>query len=172
MFNFFKPKKLYVEKIQEGKLLDKAKPKDVSFFFSMRMQNRLRKVNVGNWEVLFEGEKKVYFGFPKLDSLFNSKRIVEDLYWVDALELERQFSHFQNFTGVELRELLMFEFSQQSLPDQLRFISMQRFKAKLHSGFIAVKVYATVENEDSHVTRKYQCEIDLSSLTLKSIKVD
>jgi len=98
-----------VEDIQRGSALEKVVTVNVSEFFRLRMQNRIRKANVGNFEILFEDGNYLYFGKPVFSSIFGDKRIVPDLYRVDESALAREFPGFRRIDGVLLRDRLIEE---------------------------------------------------------------
>ncbi len=100
---------LLVEEVEEGKHLERASVASVDDFLGKRSQNRERKANVGNWEVLFEDDAHVYFGMPIFSSLaflFDDVRVIEVLYRVDRAELSRRWPTYRQLEGRELEQLL------------------------------------------------------------------
>lgn len=105
MFSFFnKDKPPYaVEKIEAGKLLDKATIVDVPFFFNRWIQKRPRKALVGTCFILYEDQEAVYFGYPIFARLFSNKRTVQEFYKVLKKNLKTTFPNYKKQEGNTIR---------------------------------------------------------------------
>jgi len=89
--------------IRRGEYLDKAKETTVEDFFVKRMQNRIKKVQGANWEILFESEDTIYFGYP-LIQLFREGTFLEEFFKVSRLKLESDFPSYKKFDGIEMKD--------------------------------------------------------------------
>lgn len=89
--------------IRRGEYLDKAKETTVEDFFAKRMQNRIKKVQGANWEILFESEDTIYFGYP-LIQLFREGTFLEEFFKMNRLKLESDFPSYKKFDGIEMKD--------------------------------------------------------------------
>lgn len=85
----------------------------VKDFFAYRMQNKLRKAEVGNWLILHQDPEYVYLGYPSFVGLFDERREIETLYQVSKIELEAEFPGWQEIDGAKIRALLLEHFKPQ-----------------------------------------------------------
>lgn len=88
--------------IRRGEYLDKAQETTVEDFFQKRMKNRIKKVQGANWEILFESEDYIYFGYP-LIKIFREGTFLEEFFKVDRLKLESDFPTYKKFDGIEMK---------------------------------------------------------------------
>ena len=89
--------------IRRGEYLDKAKETTVEDFFEKRMKNRIKKVQGANWEILFESNEFIYFGFPVI-AIFREGTFLEEFFKVNRENLETEFPSYKKFDGIEMKE--------------------------------------------------------------------
>ena len=95
---------LNVNRIKKGENLEKAAEVSVSQFFQNRIHNKIKKANVGNWEIFYEDSEWVYYGYPVFQfSLFSNSRTIDSLYKVKLSSLTNEFPGFKTITGIEIR---------------------------------------------------------------------
>jgi len=92
-----------VNEVQKYAKAGHAIKSDVNEFFDRRMKNKPRKALVGNWEILYEDEESLYYGYPRFKRIFSDERVVEKVYFLPVKDLEEQFPPFRKLTGAELR---------------------------------------------------------------------
>lgn len=88
--------------VRRGEYLDKAKETTVEDFFEKRMKNRIKKVQGANWEILFESDDFVYFGYP-LIQIFREGTFLEEFFKVDRFKLEGDFPSYKKFDGIDMK---------------------------------------------------------------------
>jgi hypothetical protein len=89
--------------IRRGEYLDKAKETTVEDFFEKRMENRIKKVQGANWEILFESNEFIFFGFPFI-AIFREGTFLEEFFKVNRLTLETEFPNYKKFDGIEMKD--------------------------------------------------------------------
>ncbi len=87
---------LKVTDIQKGRGLDKAKETNVYDFFNRRMENSIKKITGHNWEILYETDSFVFFGYPYVG---NGYQYVDELYKVKRKLLESQLPEYEKLVG-------------------------------------------------------------------------
>ncbi len=90
--------------IRNGEYLEKAKETTVEDFFEKRMQNKIKKVQGANWEILFESNAYTYYGYPVI-ALFREGTFLEEFYKVDRATLESKFPSYKKFDGIEMKKI-------------------------------------------------------------------
>ncbi|MBI3396405.1 MAG: hypothetical protein HY042_11260 [Spirochaetia bacterium] len=107
---------LYVKEIQSGRHLNVARAVAPEVFFQKRMENRVRKANVGNWEILLEDAEYVYFGYPVFARLLSDDRIVQDLFKVETKGLTNFFPGYRTVTGALIKPAIYARITQAGMP--------------------------------------------------------
>ena len=177
MFSFFQNDKppYSVEKIAEGKLLDKAKEVDINFFFKHWMQNKPRKAMVGAWFVLYENEEFIYWGYPVFKRVFSDKRIVDDFYKTAKKDLQQQFPNYRKIEGNDVRlRLHQAIHALQPAPDYDVTVSFG-FKAKLLEDAILIETPCTIKprsgpDAEKTLSASYKVRLDKNNLDLIDIQ--
>ena len=178
MLSFFQNGKppYSVEKISDGKFLDRAKVAGVDAFINCWMQKKVRKAMVGTWFILHENEEFVFWGKPVFKRVFSDKRIVEEFFKTDIIKLNLEFPDFKSKSGNDIR-LKLCEYIQNSLSVPVRITVSIGFKAKLIGEIINVETqctktpYSTAESpEPVPVTIKYR--VLLNKYTLDLIELE
>jgi hypothetical protein len=144
MLSFFQNGKppYSVEKISEGKFLDRAKEAGVDVFFNCWMQKKVRKAMVGTWFILHVNEDFVFWGKPVFKRIFSDKRIVEEFFKTDLNKLNLEFPDFKSKPGNAVR-LKLCEYIQNSLNNPARITVSLGFKVKLTDTAIDVETPCT-----------------------------
>lgn len=91
--------------VRKGEHLSEAKMSSVNEFFERRMKNTIKKIIGNNWEILFEEENRIYYGYPRV-KLFIDSVYLEEFYFVDKSELAAQFPLYKTFDGIGMRKLV------------------------------------------------------------------
>lgn len=176
MFSFFQNDKppYSVEKIAEGKLLDKAKEVDINFFFKHWMQNKPRKAMVGAWFVLYENEEFIYWGEPRFKRLFSDKRIVDDFYKTSKKDLQQQFPNYKKIEGNDVRLRLQELILAAEKDAGAQYVSVSLgFKATLLDNAIEIETpceIKTKEKPDESTRATYKVLINKHTLDLIEIQ--
>jgi len=165
MFSLFK-KKIRVQEIKQGQHLEKATEQSVEEFFAKRMKNRIKKVLGYNWELLWQTDEWVYFGYPKGHK--SAKQYVEMLYKVNQEQLIQAFPGFRRITGQEVGKAVWKAIHPRySLGHYSTLIQNLQWQAKLHEGHIVLDihwVYSTDGSPDTH--QCFDLTLDNQTLTL------
>jgi hypothetical protein len=160
-------KTIYVHDVQSGRKVDRAHEIDVNHFFSLRMENKLRKINVGNWDILLETDEYVYIGKPRVKNLFSEKRIIDTLYKIRTPDLRTQLPKFKDVEGFKIkqqcREIIFDEKKSQN--EITNFFLTDYFKTHFEKQTISI----TVQAQTDTLGEKYT--ITLDSKTLEKIQL-
>lgn len=174
MFSFFQTNKppYSVEKIAEGKLLDKAKDADVYFFFKHWMEKKPRKAIVGSWFVLYENEEFIYWGMPVFKRIFSDKRIVDVFYKTSKKAIEENFPSYKKIDGntvrIRAQELIL------AAEKEAQNVTVAiGFKSTLLENRIEILTPCTIypkEKPDVPIQANYKISLDKNTLELIDIQ--
>lgn len=154
--------------IRKGEYLDRAKESTVDDFFARRMKNKIKKVMGANWEIFFESEEFVYYGYP-LISFFREGTFVDEFFKVDKNLLQLDFPSYKKFDGIELRRTCY-----ESLAEYRRSTKESLFQsfnctASLEKDFILIQADLFFKNENESTVEKYLIKFDKKNLKNISI---
>ena len=178
MFSFFQSDKppYAVEKISNGKFLDKAKEVNVGFFFQHWMQKKPRKALVGCWFILYEDEEYVYWGWPQFKRLFSDKRVAVEFYKTNKAALNQAFPNYKSIYGNVIR-LKLQEVIQKSHPEKVYASVSLGFKAQLLDATIIIetnctlKPHTTADNPNPEAEKaSYKIVLDKNTLDLVELE--
>ena len=155
--------------IRRGEYLDKAKETTVEDFFAKRMHNRIKKVQGANWEILFESEDTIYFGYP-LIQLFREGTFLEEFFKVNRLKLEADFPSYQKFDGIDMKSKCH-ELLGEKIKTNIGGLSHSfECSATLEEKSILVTGNILFRQQDGQVkTEKYLIRFDKRTLSKESI---
>gem|GEM_PF-2419631 len=155
--------------IRRGEYLDKAQETTVEDFFEKRMQNRIKKVQGANWEILFESEDTIYFGYP-LIQFFREGTFLEEFFKVNRLKLESDFPSYKKFDGIEMK-IRCFELLGEKIKVNIGGLSHSfDCNAILEEKSILVTGNILFRQQDGKVkTEKYIIRFDKRTLNKESI---
>lgn len=88
-----------VSEIEKGQNLETASENSVNEFFIKRMSNKTRKTEAISWQILFQNNEYVYFGFPKQKNETDEIKTITELFKVKRSELLEQFPGYETITG-------------------------------------------------------------------------
>jgi hypothetical protein len=155
--------------IRRGEYLDKAKETTVEDFFEKRMENRIKKVQGANWEILFESNEFIFFGFPVI-AIFREGTFLEEFFKVNRLTLETEFPNYKKFDGIEMKER-SFEILREKINTNIGGLSHSfECSATLDEKSILVTGSILFRQQDGQVkTEKYLIRFDKRTLNKESI---
>jgi len=144
-------KYLYVDDILQGKNLEKAQEISVNDFFNKRMQNKIRKINVGNWDVLFQNDDFVYIGKPRLKNIFSEKRIIDTLFKVYNNHLISQLPQYKSIEGYIIRQKIYSSIQNYKIQNSENkdFYVSEKYVSELKSGTIEIQISVS-DNENAN----------------------
>jgi hypothetical protein len=155
--------------IRRGDYLDKAQETTVEDFFEKRMKNRIKKVQGANWEIFFESEEFVYFGYP-LIAIFREGTFLEEFFKVNRIKLETEFPTYKEFDGIFMKKIcyeLLGE-KQKSIAGGLPY--SYDCSASLEEKSILVSGKILFRQQDGKVkTEKYLIRFDRRTLNKESM---
>ncbi len=162
-------KNIYVEDVSQGKKLETAINISTEEFFMKRMQNKLRKVNVGYWDILYEDSSFIYIGYPRLKGIFSNRRIIDTLYKTDVILLKQILPKYKEIQGFVMRQkiyepLQTYLSSKGEIP--LLYLE-EKMEYKLEPQFIKIQINAI---DTSHISKMYIFLIDAKTLEIKDIR--
>ncbi|OJJ15571.1 hypothetical protein BKI52_37435 [marine bacterium AO1-C] len=165
MFNLFK-KKIRVLEIKQGQHLEKAEEQSVEAFFAKRMKNRIKKVIGYNWEILWQTDEWIYFGFPKGHQRL--KQYVEQFFKVNHPQLRQDFPGYATITGQEMgKAVWKAVHPRYPLGQYTTLIQDLQWKAKLQEEHIAIDIHWVYSTDGAPETRKcFDLILDKQTLTL------
>jgi len=143
-------KKIYVDDILIGKNLNQAKEISLNDFFSKRMQNKIRKINVGNWDILYQNTDFVYIGYPYLKSIFSGKRIIDTLYKINTEVLNLGLPNYKNIEGFLIQQKIyeiINQYQKNNNPN-VDFYFNENLNSKLTQTTIEIEVYISYQNNE------------------------
>ena len=155
--------------VRRGEYLDKAKETTVEDFFEKRMKNRIKKVQGANWEILFESENFIYFGYPVIQ-IFREGTFLEEFFKVDRFKLETDFPSYKKFDGIDMKSRC-FELLREKIKTQIGGLSHSfECSANLEDKSILVSGKILLRQENDQVkTEKYLIRFDKRTLNKESI---
>ena len=155
--------------VRRGEYLDKAKETTVEDFFEKRMKNRIKKVQGANWEILFESENFIYFGYPVIQ-IFREGTFLEEFFKVDRFKLEADFPSYKKFDGIDMKSRC-FELLREQNKTQIGGLSHSfECSANLEDKSILVSGKILLRQENDQVkTEKYLIRFDKRTLNKESI---
>ena len=177
MFSFFKNDKppYSVQKISEGRFLDKAKEVKVSFFFKCWMAKKPRKAMVGSWFIVHTDDKYVYWGWPVFKRLFSDNRVLEEFYKTNKQLLEEEFPNYKKRDGNAIR-IRLHDIIRKDLDKASVTVGMN-FKATLNATDISIESPCTITpflttNNPEPASEKATYHIVLDKESLELIKLE
>ncbi len=154
---------LKVNEIKSGAGLEFAVEKDVNFFFECRMKNRIKKIQGYNWEILYNDEDFVYFGYP--ESMFSSEMKVQNLYKVRKDDLQKSFPSYETVEGHHIQRAVSEALHKDEKIESRILLQNLDWKSSLQKGFIGVDaVWKYKADSNPEITKKYQIQLDVKSL--------
>lgn len=153
-------KYIYVDDVMKGLNLEKAREITYNEFFQKRMENKLRKINVGNWDILYTDSNFVYIGKPKLKRLFSNVRILDTLYKTDIETLKTNIPQYKEIQGFILKQKAYLEIMS-TKNDTLYVYPSEKFDAQITEKTIEININATL-SDSSKV--KYNISFDKNDL--------
>ncbi|HMV42602.1 MAG TPA: hypothetical protein PK079_24345 [Leptospiraceae bacterium] len=154
--------------IRKGNHLEKAQETSVEEFFERRMKNRTKKVIGANWEIFFESEDFVYYGYP-LVSFFREGTFVDEFFKVNRTKLQNDFPAFHEFDGIKLRNLCYDSLAEYSRSTNDSLFQSFNCKAFLEQESIEIFADLTFKKENQYKIEKYKIIFDKKKLKRESI---
>ncbi len=174
-FHCCKSSEISVSEIEKYASSEFAMKSGVDEFFERRMKNKPRKALVGNWEILFENDEHVYYGYPRFRRLFSDERVVEKIYFTPKKELENKFPLFRDLTGSAFRLKLydsIFQYRKSNGETESFSLGFQDFSATLKENTIEAKAvihFSSVE-ANKKKSENYKVFYNKNNLTLLKIE--
>jgi hypothetical protein len=155
--------------IRRGEYLDKAQETSVEDFFEKRMKNRIKKVQGANWEILFESNDFIYFGYP-LIAIFREGTFLEEFFRVDRSKLESEFPPYKKFDGIDMKTKCYELLSEQKKENFGGLSHSFDCSASLEENSILVSGNILFRQQDGTIkTEKYLIRFDKKNLKKESI---
>jgi len=93
-------KKIFIDQIAEKKQwLNKSSLRSAEEFLEKRMQNKIKKVLGRQWQIVFQDEQHVYWGYTLVSS---NRLFVRELFHTDKKTIQKLMPSFEKIDGSSL----------------------------------------------------------------------